>query len=96
MVRFGFSIAWPFRWKVEQRDFVLFSKRLFENKAFELQISRFDPDELIEFDLDLNWQGHDHAGPRLELTVLGWFFSTKLYDTRHWDYDNNRWATYND
>jgi hypothetical protein len=96
MIRFGFSISWPFRWKVKQQDFVLFSKQLFKNKAFELQISRFDPDELIDFTLDLNWRGHDHAGPRFELSILGWFFSLKLYDTRHWNYDKNRWETYND
>lgn len=91
MIRFGFGIAWPFRHKDRLKHFVLFEKQIAAHKSFELQFSQFNFDHLIEFDLDLNWRGHDHAGPRLELGLFGYFFTVKIYDNRHWNYDGNRW-----
>ena len=91
MIRFGFGIAWPFRHRDKQKHFVLFEKHIAAHKYFELQFSQFGLDQLIEFDLDLNWRGHDHAGPRLELSLFGYFFAVKIYDNRHWNYDENRW-----
>ena len=91
MIRFGFSISWPWRWTVEPRHFAAFSKHIAAHKTFELQISRFDPDRVIDIDLDLNWRGRDHAGPKLELSVLGYYFSVGIYDNRHWNHNENRW-----
>ncbi len=96
MIRLGFSVAWPFAYKDKTQHFLLYDKRIASHKYFELQISKFGCDSIIEFDLDLNWRGHDHAGPRVEISVLGFFFSAKIYDSRHWDYDKNRWSSYDD
>ncbi len=36
----------------------------------------------------------NHPGVRLELGLLGYEGSSHFYDGRHWDYDNNRFETY--
>jgi hypothetical protein len=28
--------------------------------------------------------------------VLGYYFSAKIYDVRHWDYENHCWEEYED
>ena len=96
MIRVGFAISWPWRWTVKQQHFVAVSRRVAAHKTFELQISRFDPDHVLDVDIDLNWRGRDHAGPRLELSVLGYYFNIQIYDNRHWDHDLNQWEKYND
>jgi len=96
MIRVGFAVSWPWRCTVEPRHFAAFSKNITAHKTFELQISRFDLDRIIDIDLDLNWRGRDHAGPKLELSVLGYYFAVLVYDNRHWDYDLNQWEKYND
>lgn len=96
MIRFSFSIAWPFTYKDKLRHFLLYDKRIASNKYLELQVSQFGCDCLIDFDLNLTWRGYDHAGPGFEVTVLGFFFSAKIYDSRHWDYDSSKWEHYDD
>ena len=36
----------------------------------------------------------DHAGPGIIIEILGIYFAAKLYDHRHWDWDNNTWVVY--
>lgn len=96
MIRLGFSIAWPFAYKDRSRHFLLYDKRIASHKSFELQISQFGCDKIVEVDLDLNWHGRDHAGPRIEISVFGFFFCAKIYDNRHWNYDEHRWENYDD
>lgn len=54
----------------------------------------FYPRNLFKFELDINWRGHDHAGPEFDITVLGLGFKIGLTDVRHWNYDKNRWVDY--
>ena len=37
----------------------------------------------------------DHAGWVLEFNCLGFFFETCIRDSRHWNYDNDKWEKYN-
>ena len=36
----------------------------------------------------------DHAGVSLWLGLLGFDVGLHFHDTRHWDYENNRWEAY--
>ncbi len=80
-------------------------KTWLKNKFWEIQISLFSPRDLIDFTLDTRWWGHDHAGLELRIQVLWLFMSFRLYDSRHWNYDENRfyfdgedqgWGSYED
>lgn len=35
----------------------------------------------------------DHAGLSVELALLGLSAEFMIYDTRHWDYEENRWCS---
>lgn len=77
----------------KQKDYVLWDKRLSENWATELQISRMPLRNILEICIDTSWAGKDHAGPRLELTLFNWFFSWQLYNVNHWNWDQGRFYT---
>jgi len=36
----------------------------------------------------------DHAGFGMELDLFGWGIDFKIYDHRHWDFENNCWEIY--
>lgn len=97
MLRAFFAIDNPFPPEPDDnglgRDFVVWEPRIkgTKNKAFSFQITKFPAFRLCELSLDLNWRGSDHAGPRLEIDVLGLYIGIMIYDTRHWDYENDQW-----
>lgn len=68
-------------------------KKLSKNKAWELQIYRSNV--LLEAEVNLTHR-QDHAGLKLELGLLTWCLSFNVYDTRHWNYDQGCWQTYED
>ncbi len=42
--------------------------------------------------LKFGWtMAQDHAGPYIELGLLGYTVGAHVYDRRHWNYQNNRW-----
>jgi len=45
---------------------------------------------LIKLDI-LNTKEIDHAGFSICLMLFGLEIAFSKYDTRHWDYDNNKW-----
>lgn len=67
--------------------------KLTKNKNFEIQISKFSNRDILDIGVDLRWQGSDHAGPELDINVLGYMFNVKIYDSRHWNYKEGRWQT---
>ena len=67
--------------------------KLSANKNLEIQISRFEATDLIDLGFDLQWWGQDHAGPELDINVFGYMFNIKVYDSRHWNWEANRWQT---
>jgi hypothetical protein len=66
-----------------------------KNKNLEVGVF-FYLHTLFRLKMDIEWQGHDHAGPRFELAVLGLEFCIGLPDTRHWYHNKNRWINYSD
>lgn len=96
MIFFKFRVDNPWfkpRSDFKSRDYYWKDVKLSENKNFEIQISRFERSHLLDVAIDLGWWGRDHAGPELDLNVLGYMFNAKIYDSRHWNYDEHRWMT---
>jgi len=94
MIRFKFGISNPFKYK-EFRNIWSGHWAVTENRTLELQLYRYAY-EVVGCDLDLAWQGEDHAGPNFELNILGWNFKLSLSDNRHWNLDTRTWEKYFD
>ena len=58
------------------------------NKFWELQITNeFD---CPWFNFQIQWtRKQDHAGFQILVEIYKFMFDFKIYDIRHWDYDNN-------
>lgn len=49
------------------------------------------------FNINTFWdKKSDHAGWTFDLKILGFSIHLNIYDTRHWDYDNDCWEVYLD
>ncbi|GEM_PF-5963057 len=94
MLEFIFRINhWKPSDKVEQKNYVAWDKRLSKNWATELQISRMPLRSIFELHVDTSWTGGDHAGPRVNLTLLWFFFNFQVYNINHWNWDEGRFYT---
>ena len=57
-------------------------------KALEMQITYLGH---AAFEIECGWSRHtSHAGPRIEVTILGVSFAISVYDYRHWNNAENR------
>lgn len=92
MINIWLAIKNPFKC-ADFKNYVCYTKLIAKHKAFEVQVSKY-ADNFLEFNLNLNWRGEDHAGPSIEINLFGWTLCVKIYDTRHWDYENNCWQVY--
>ena len=86
MISLHFNIRnpWSHRWHI------LFTKdhKISQFKALELQANATSDIIGMEF----RWTTHqDHAGVFLAMAVLGHEFILNLYDTRHWNHEDNRY-----
>ena len=61
---------------------------LTKHKAVELQLTKTT--DIVKGLVNIT-HGRDHAGVMIELGLLGYTVCFNIYDTRHWDYTNNRW-----
>jgi hypothetical protein len=77
----------------KSHDYYWKDVKLSKHKNFEIQISRFESSYLLDMSVDLTWWGRDHAGPELDLNLFGYMFNVKIYDSRHWNYQEHRWMT---
>lgn len=58
------------------------------NKYWELQITTAF--EGPYFNFSINWtRKQDHAGFQFLIEIHKFMFDFKIYDTRHWDWDND-------
>lgn len=64
-----------------------------KNKAWEIQVMKTVDVFCFSFQATHN---QDHAGINLELGLFGFNVDFNIYDTRHWNYDKNRWYEYNE
>jgi hypothetical protein len=92
MIDFRLSIKNPFKHS-EWRDLYQGEWLITKNKVFEIGFFNYRYN-LFEFHLDLNWFGSDHAGPELNLNILGYEVRIALHDTRHWNHEENKWHIY--
>jgi hypothetical protein len=93
MIRFNFAIVNPTKWiKPFSTTFgFVKSGQLTRHKFFELQIAHWNIDYIFELDVNLIWWGHDHAGFKFNMAIIGYELAMQIYDHRHWDYTNNHW-----
>ena len=84
---------YPYGWV---KEYLWGSKSLFglKNKRFEYEVTRCPPEVLFSCVIDIEWSGHDHAGPSFEIEIFGWMLRVGIYDIRHWDDDTNTWEVY--
>jgi hypothetical protein len=65
-----------------------------EDKSWELQITNTFEGPFFNF--SFSWSRKtDHAGPELLIELPKFYFCFKIYDIRHWDYENDKYETYN-
>ena len=92
MFKISFSIFNPY-----SKDFFdhIYHKTwtITKNKSFEIEIYKQDQ-TFLDIDIDACFIGKDHAGIGIVLGLFSYVFCAKIYDNRHWDYDNNKWMEY--
>ncbi len=71
------------------RSYFEFTKSLSKNKTFEFQMH--NDSNLLHVLFDIKFGGCDHAGPVVELGLLGVRAVIRVYDKRHWDYTLHKW-----
>lgn len=60
---------------------------LFKHTAWELEHSYYSP---VLFDFDVRFtRCQDHAGIEIGLGIFGYSLSFRVYDTRHWNSEQN-------
>lgn len=93
MFNFTLRIANPFSkdWG-GTNDWFYHNLKLTTYKNFEIQIGNWtNLINLFEVECDITPSGRNHAGASFNLTILWFYFMVKVYDSRHWDYDNKMW-----
>lgn len=90
MIRFHLSFCgW---WRNERfANKWTWHKKITANKTFDIQFYRHYYN-WYEIEIDTRWRGHDHAGPKIELGIMGQYVRLALVDRRHWDWTNNTWC----
>ena len=79
-IRHPFTPKWRSLWHKEGQ--------LSKNKFWEVQFMRTAEILKIKFSFTSR---QDHAGPGIELGLLGYNLHAMIYDHRHWDYELNNW-----
>jgi hypothetical protein len=93
IINLRFELKNPFdRWEFF-RSLGCVHGRLGQHSAWEIQHSYYSP---LLVDCELRWSRcTDHAGIEFSIGVLGYGVQFRTYDTRHWNYDKNRWEEWN-
>ena len=95
MFDFRFSLRNPFKSSsIGQKNYIVYDRKITTNKCVEVQFSRWRARSIFELSVDTVWFGEDHGGIGFEIEVLGYYFSARIYDHRHWDYENHCWEVY--
>lgn len=70
-------------------------QKIIGNKSYCVEVLR-NSKILFSLNINLNWRGHDHAGPTINLGFMGYELCGQIYDHRHWNYQLNNWEIYGD
>jgi hypothetical protein len=92
MISIRIAVSNPFKHK-PFKDYWQREYLITKHKCLEIGFYRYAWD-LFEFHLDLRWSGRDHAGPSIEIGILGYTARLGISDTRHWNSVENRWENY--
>lgn len=90
MIQFSFSLHRSRDPKF--RSLFEVTRKLSKHKVFECQA--YTDRALLHVNASIQFGGCDHAGPVLELGLLGVMLVVRVYDSRHWDYNKHQWAQY--
>jgi hypothetical protein len=71
-------------------SYFCYSKQLSKNKSIEIELTKYGT-MLLSIEIDARFRGHDHAGLHIGITILGFNFSFRIYDHRHWNYKLGCW-----
>jgi len=88
-----FTVNSFFKQKEEFKNYFCYTKQLTRHKSFELEFTKHTF-TFLELEIDLRTRGRDHAGVHVGGCLFGYTLSVRIYDHRHWDYENNKWQTY--
>jgi hypothetical protein len=88
MIYVGFSLKNPF-WEDRFQNIWNRCWKIFKNKNLEIEFYKHS--SLLGFSVNFNPIARDHGGFRFDIELLGYTFDFNLYDSRHWDYENNCW-----
>jgi len=73
-------------------DWFFHDWKLSKNKNLEIQFGNTtNLVDVADIEIDTKWIGQDHAGLTFSLTILWLYLIIKLYDRRHWNYDDKMW-----
>jgi hypothetical protein len=90
MINLKFDLTNPFTDRFESLG-AWSGKIPIPNKFWELQTLKTDDIVSVNFQITVN---RDHAGLELWLGLFGYSVNFLIYDNRHWNYDEQRWETY--
>ncbi len=94
MINFRIGIDNPWA-KNDFKNIYYTDGNLTERKGWEFQIIKHSH-SLFEIHFSYTVRGTDHAGLTLSFALLGYCASLNVYDSRHWDYENDCWEKYDD
>jgi hypothetical protein len=89
MIHLQFSLTNPFNNTF--KNLCNKSGKITTNKYWEMQFYR--DDRILAFCFDAQTRCN-HAGIKVELSLLGYTFAANIYDSRHWNYQKNTWEVY--
>lgn len=93
MIYFNINIRHPKWWDRFENIWCKSGSAFFKHKYWEVQFMKNAELFRIEFEWTVC---QDHAGISLELGLLGYEFTAKIYDSRHWDTATEQWMVYPD
>ena len=85
------KLNWHLPSNGDNRAWLGFFIKLLFHKGWETEIS-FNPDKpywLFDFQVGHSLRG-DHWGTKIQVSLLWFEFSTNLYDSRHWNWEEDR------
>jgi len=88
MINLRFEIQNP--WSRDRfKNLGSISGKITQNKSWELEHTFYDG-MILDAECKFTTK-QDHAGLELVLGILGYGVHFRIYDCRHWDYENGRW-----
>ena len=93
MLKLNLQIRNPFFKDSEFKNLWFRSGSFNLHKQWELQLMYYDWN-IFELNVNISWKGEDHAGPKFDIGIFGYQFTASVYDSRHWNFENNTWEVY--